>query len=503
MQARDWLASREFSPETRAHGFHMLGVLEMRAGNLPAAGAAFDRALRSDADNPELWVDIGRLRYLGGEHKLAVEAAARAVALGPRNPQALRFRGQLVRDAYGMAAALPWFEAALESAPEDADILADYAATLGERGRTTDMLSAVRRMAEVAPGDPRIYFLQATLAARAGDFDLARGLLSRRGDLDRADPAVALLSGVVDLQSGNPASAAQTFDRLLRSQPNNRRVRQLLARALHLSGNDRELVYRFGEAAMRPDAGPYLAETVGRAYEALGQRAKAAPLLEKAAQAGGVGVTAIAASVPVEIARARGSASGADTVALVRGSIAAGRPQAAIAAAEAFRERFPGSADALGLAGDAFLAAGQPAKALERYRAAATIRRPWPLTRRMLAAHAAEGDERAAYALLTDQLHGEPANREAAAMLARLTIDAGRWEQSAALLDHALASGGARDPRLWALKADAALQRENVAAAREAAERAYRLQRSNPLERRVLARALAASGYEAAARALR
>lgn len=88
-------------------------------------------------------------------------------------------------------------------------------------------------------------------------------------------------------------------------------------------------------------------------------------------------------------------------------------------------------------------------------------------------------------------------------MLARLTIDAGRWEQSAALLDHALASGGARDPRLWALKADAALQRENVAAAREAAERAYRLQRSNPLERRVLARALAASGYEAAARALR
>lgn len=502
LEARDWLGSGDFSPATRAHGFHILGVLEMRGGNLPAAGAAFDRALRSNPDDPELWVDIGRLRYLGGEHALALEAAERAVALGPRNPEALRFRGQLVRDAHGMAAALPWFEAALDAAPDDADILADYAATLGESGQTSEMLAAVRRMAETAPGDPRLHFLQATLAARAGDFDLAQGLLSRRRDVDRLSPATALLSGVIDLQSGNPASAAQTFDRLLLSQPDNRRVRQLLAHALHLSGNDRELVYRFGDAAMRPDADPYLAATVGRAYEALGQRDRAAPLLEKASRAGGPRLVPLATSIPMEIARARGDANGTDAVALVRGLIVADRLPEAIAAAEAFRERFPGSSDALGLAGDALLAAGRPTEALERYRAAAGIRRSWPLTRRMLAAYAAQNDRSAAYALLADHVRAEPRNRDAAAMLALLAFDAGRREQGAALLDHALASGGTRDPRLWALKAEAGLLQGDVAGAREAAERAYRLQRSDPLARRVLARAFAASGEAGAARAL-
>ncbi len=502
IEARDWLASGDFSPATRAHGFHMLGVLEMRGGNLPAAGAAFDRALRSDPDSPELWVDIGRLRYLGGEHTLALEAAERAVALGPRNPEALRFRGQLTRDTRGPAAALPWFEGALEAAPDDADILTDYAATLGESGRTSEMLAAVRRMAEVAPRDPRLYFLQATLAARAGDFDLARGLLSRRGDLDRLSPAMALLSGVIDLRSGNPASAAQTFDRLLLSQPDNRRVRRLLAHALHLSGNDRELVYRFGDAAMRSDADPYLAATVGRAYEALGQRDRAAPLLEKASRVDGPRLAPLATSVPVEIAQTRGGATGADAVALVRGLLAADRLPEATAAAEAFRERFPGSSDALGLAGDALLAAGQPAEALERYRAAAGIRRSWPLTRRMLAAYAVQNDRSAAYALLNEHLRAEPRNREAAAMLALLAFDAGRREQGAALLDHALASGGRRDPRLWALKAEAGLLQGDVNGAREAAEHAYRLQRSDPLARRVLARAFAASGNVAAAQAL-
>lgn len=502
VEARDWLGSGDFSPATRAHGFHMLGVLEMRGGNLPAAGAAFDRALRSDPDNPELWVDIGRLRHLGGEHTLALEAAERAVTLGPRNPEALRFRGQLIRDAHGVVAALPWFEAALEVAPDDGDILADYAATLGESGRAAEMLTALRRMADVAPGDPRLYFLQATLAARAGEFDLARGLLSRRGDLDRLSPAMALLSGVIDLRSGNPASAAQTFDRLLPNQPDNRRVRQLLAHALHLSGNDRELVYRFGDAAMRPDADPYFAMTVGRAYEALGQRDEAAPLLEKASRSGGPQLAPLATPVAVEIAQARGGATGADTVALVRGLIAADRLPEALAAAEAFRGRFPGSSDALGLAGDTLLAAGRPAEALERYRAAAGIRRPWPLMHRMLAAYAAQNDRSAAYALLTDYLRAEPRNREAAAMLALLALDAGRREQGMALLDHALASGGTRDPRLWALKAEAGLLQGDVAGAREAAERAYRLQRSDPLARRALARAFTASGNVEAARAL-
>lgn len=501
-EAREWLEKAEFSARSRARGLRMLGVLEMRSGNLAAAGAVFDRALEIDPLASELWVAIGRLRYRGGEQALAVEASERAVTLGPENPKALRFRGQLVRDAYGMAVALPWFEAALAADPDDIDVLADYAATLGEAGRARDMLAAVRQMAEINPRDPRLFFYQATLAARAGDFELARGLLSRSDDLGEMSAASALLAGVVDLEAGNHASAAQTFDRLLRHQPDNRRVRHLLARALHLAGNDRELVYRFADEAASPGAEPYLVQIVGRAHEALGERDKAAPLLEKAARAGRGGLTELAAAIPLEVAQARGEESGRDTVSLVRGLIAADRPDSAVRAAEAFREKFPGSVDALGLAGDAYLAAGRPERALERYRAAAAIRRSWPLARRMLAAHVARGDRAATWSLLSEHLAVDPANREAATMFALLAFDARRSAQAEALLDHALAAGGARDPHLLAFASQVALQSGEVEQALDAARRAYALQRRNPFAAHALVRALEASDETDAAKTL-
>ena len=40
------------------------------------------------------------------------------------------------------------------------------------------------------------------------------------------------LGGVLDLEGGNPISAAQVFDGVLRRQPDNRRVQVLLARAM-------------------------------------------------------------------------------------------------------------------------------------------------------------------------------------------------------------------------------------------------------------------------------
>ncbi|CAN0589477.1 unnamed protein product, partial [Laminaria digitata] len=55
-EARHWLEAGEFTDETRGRGFHMLGRLELIERNLPQAGKAFDRALQSMPDNPELWV---------------------------------------------------------------------------------------------------------------------------------------------------------------------------------------------------------------------------------------------------------------------------------------------------------------------------------------------------------------------------------------------------------------------------------------------------------------
>src|SRR3546814_17442909 len=59
--------------------------------------------------------------------------------------------------------------------------LIEDAATLGDLGRMRAMLAVTRRAIAADPADPRAYYLQAVLAARAGRFDLARVLLQKTG----------------------------------------------------------------------------------------------------------------------------------------------------------------------------------------------------------------------------------------------------------------------------------------------------------------------------------
>src|SRR5690606_31551083 len=249
--ARRWLAGGEFSAATRERGYHALARLEMTEGNLAAAAAAFDRALETGAGSARLWADIGRLRYSAGQHRPALDAAARAVATDPDDPRALEFQAQLTRDSKGVLAALPLFERALESAPDDLGLLGEYAATLGEAGRHRDMLDVARRMVELDPRHPRAYYLQAVLAARGGLDDLARRLLARTGGSYDAQPASQLLAGVLELRSGNAGLAIERFAEPARRQSDNGVARILLGRALLAHGEAGEVGARSAPAAAR------------------------------------------------------------------------------------------------------------------------------------------------------------------------------------------------------------------------------------------------------------
>ncbi|MBW8754537.1 MAG: tetratricopeptide repeat protein, partial [Sphingomonadales bacterium] len=238
-KAREWLAPGAFTPDTAALGFRHLAQLEQADGNLAAAGKAYDRAMAITPRDAAMWVEIGRLRYAGGEHMLAIDMA----------------------------------------------VLGEYAATLGDLGRARQMLAVTRLMLSVEPGNPRAYFLQAVLAARAGNAELARGLYVRtKGKFDDT-PAGQLLEGVLELRAGNYVLAAEALARLVRAQPANARASLLLARAYALGGENRLVVHDYADAAARPEASPYLLTLVARAYEADGRRDLAAPLLDRAALA--------------------------------------------------------------------------------------------------------------------------------------------------------------------------------------------------------------------------
>ncbi|MCB5424353.1 tetratricopeptide repeat protein [Altererythrobacter sp. CC-YST694] len=505
--ARRWLADGDFAPGQRRHGFHMLARLEMAEGNLDAAAAAFARALEGNPGTAEIWVDLGRLRYRMGQHHQALAAAEEALRRDRKDPRALEFRGQIARDAEGLLAALPWLEKGLKSAPDDLSLLGEYAATLGEAGRAKEMLRITRRMIELDAENPRAFYLQAVLAARAGDYTLARRLLARTQDRFDEVPAAMMLEGALEMRAENWALAVDVLDRLARLQPDNQHAALLLARAMLENGDASEVIARYGAAASRADASPYLLVLVGRAYEVLGDRAAAAPLLDRAAGPVPAAIVPLGLGEAGELALFRWGddpdrLDGA--VPRVRQLLADGNLDEAQAYVTRLGARFAGSVDIEVLAGDVALAQRDAARALALYSKAAQVRRSLSLTARMIAALRMLGREGEGRALLAAFLAQHPQNGDAAAMLGYMAADAGDWNRAEGLLRFARQQhdGGGRDPVLFAILADAAMQRGAKAEALADAGAGFASQRTNYRAVLTLARVLDSAGRKDAAMAL-
>ena len=473
-EARYWLELEAFDAASEGRGQHMLGRLRMREGDLPAAGRAFDEALRHLPDDPELWVDIGRLRYRGGEQRQALEASEHALELDPGSARALEFRAQLERDARGPAAALPLYERAVARSEADADLLLDYAATLVDAGRASDALDAIRRATALNQATPRAFYLQAVIAARGEDWDLARRLLRRSGMVEREVPAALLLSGLIELESGNAATAVQTFERLAALRPDNALVRPLLARALAAGGAHRELTHRFADRARDLGAAPYLQMLVARSFEALGDRAEAAELLRMAAAERPASLRPLPAMREEDALAIVGGTPGAPAVRRMRELLARGDTASATALADQLLARFDGSGDVASLAGDAYFAAGRPERAVDLYRQAAAVRQSWPLVRRMVAAYDQLGDREAARGTLDRFVAGRPFHGEALTRLAEMEVEAGRSDRSERLARRAMRAGGDR-PYLLRLRARIARSDGKAERARRLTERARQL----------------------------
>lgn len=465
-KARDWLGPGRFTTGEAAHGWRMRGRLEMAEGRLAEAGRAFDAALRLTPQDSRLWVDIARLRYLGGEQMLAVAAVDRAVALDPANVRALELRGLMLRDAQGPLAAIPWFEAGLKLRPDDAGLLGSFAASLGELGRAREMLTVTRRMIALDPHNPQAFYLQAVLAARAGDVPLARRLLDHAGPSIRQHATGLLLAGAMELEAGNSQSAVVLFERLVAMQPNNRKAGLLLARALAAAGDDAELLARFAAAAEAPDASPYLLTLVGRAYERQGARDQAAPLLDRAAQVG----------QPDVVWRDGADRGAAGDIGVVRQWLAAGQLQAARSIAEQAVERDRGSWPALVLAGDVRFVQGDLSGALAGYRRAADIRMTDQLMLRLQATLLRAGETGLAQRWLDRARASFPGDPLPARLASVIAARSANWSAAAALLDDRRWGTRVRDWQWQADRAVALARAGQGEPARSTANGAYQLQ---------------------------
>jgi predicted Zn-dependent protease len=498
-KAREWLAPGQFDPAQAGRGWRLLGMLERLDGDLIASAKAYDRALALTPNDPQMWVEIGRLRYQGGEHLLALDAADRALAVGPDHPRALEFKAQLVRDAEGDAAALPLFEKALATSPNDLLLLGGYAASLGELGRASEMLVVTRKMIAIDPRHPQAFYLQAVLAARAGQTDLARAMLNRVGEQLDEIPAAMLLQGALELEAGNANAAAQRLSRLADLQPANQPVQALLARALYEAGDIQQLFGRFGALAGRADASPYLLGILGRALEEQGDRTAAAPLLDRAAGAAAPElIPGYERDIAADLAP-RWSANQVNpglSARYVRSLLGAGDQAGARRVAGRFLELRPGSAEALGLVGDIELLMGQGTPALERYAASAKVRFNDQLALRSALALERAGRGGQAPELVSRYIALFPGSRLMTRIAANQALAAQDWGRARLLLESLRQRGGNRDAGLLADLSLAQLRSGDAEAALQTAQRGWQIAPASPFAALTRAMALSALGRD-------
>lgn len=476
--------ARQSSPADRNEGLRAAGKAHQLLGDLAAARDAFDAAVRERPADAGSWSDLGRFRYSVGDLVGAIEAASRANQLALGNTDALVLRGELVREQFGLLAALPWFDAALKRDPWHFRALIERAATLGDIGRTQEMLATARKAALARPGAPQPYYLQAVLAARAGDFELARAVLGRTAGRANGIPGALLLGGVLDLEAGANEQAVEHLRALVSMQPMNLNARRLLAVALLRTDASRNAIDLLRPMTERGDVDPYTLMLAGRGWERIGERAIAARFFDRAAlpiRFASASFTADDGVPMLAAAATRSEGAPRSEVALIRGLLEEGKTAEALARATRVARDNPGAPASQLVLGDTLIAAGRIGDAIAAYTRAADIRFDEPTMLRLVDAHDRAGDRPSAARVLALFLSQNPSNPSAQRLNARWQVAAGQFAPAIATLEDLRARIGEGDPSLLAELALAYSGIGNHDEAQKLAEAAYAMAPTNPV----------------------
>jgi cellulose synthase operon protein C len=482
-RALDKAATEGLSPTATAYAARISARASLAGGDFAAAGKAFDRASALTPNSSSLWSDIGRFRQTAGNIGGAVDAARRAVALNPANSDALMLTGELFRGQFGLVAAIPWFERVLAADPNNLAALGELAATLGDAGRARDMLAVTRKMLSVDEGNPKAYFLQAVLAARAGNYDLARAMLYRTNNRLDNVPAVMLLTAVLDLKAGAAEQAITRLEDLVKAQPTNFKAKRLLGAAMWRAGDAQSAISVLRPIANRADADSYTLSVIGRAYEERGDRENAATYLDRAAApVRGDPVPFEMAGGLVSLARENaGDDNNADiAIPRITRMIAGGQAGAALDKARALQRGNPGAPAAHVLVGDALMALGKPGEAAAAYQNAANIRFSEPVALRFIDALRKSGQDAAALRVLDMFLGQNPRSVSGLLLAADHFMASGEWERAIAILEGLRTRLGNRDATLLGNLGWAWFNKRDYIKAVQFSGAAYNMSPANP-----------------------
>ena len=447
--------------------------------------------------NSNGWTALGRDRLGSADQLGAIEAADRALQMDANNVRAIELRGELVRSQFGLVAALIWFERGLQIDPDNVSLLEEYGATLGEAGRYRDMLRVARRIISLDSRNSRAFYMQAVLAARAGDYALAKRILPLAGDAFNEIPGPMLLDAICEFELGNYNRSVDKLQRLVSMQPDNLTVRTLLAQAMYRAGNALDALDIIRPIAERGDADSYSLMLAARAFEASDQRDRAGGAIDDSMQSAIRPVMAFAEQVTLTGAAAEARRSPDDArvvVPYIRALMVTGNLDEAFAEAARLQAANMGVADAHLLVGDVEVSRGRLTEAVVAFEQARAISFDEPVMLRLVDALSRSGDGVRAGRTLAEYLAFNPTSLAALRIAGYRVLDAGDWKQATTILERVRARIGYNDYILLAnlARAYSGAGRHDIAVAEAAM--AYRIAPANIMVTHVYGQVLLQSG---------
>jgi tetratricopeptide (TPR) repeat protein len=127
-----------------------------RRGNLPAAAAAYEEAVREGGDDGELLNNLALVYRRQGMGARAEATLRKAIAANRQLANPHKNLAMLLIGRGDFAAALSELREAVRLEPEDAEALGAMGALLAERGATAEAAATFARARELAPHDARL-----------------------------------------------------------------------------------------------------------------------------------------------------------------------------------------------------------------------------------------------------------------------------------------------------------------------------------------------------------
>jgi len=263
---------------------YLLGDQNYRRGDFNSCLVHFDRAERMGYEGGySFYAEKGISLYRIGSMKEAETALRRSIAMNP-SPEAGKYLGIILSRQGNNTAALPYLQTALESFPDDVDILASLGRTLSHTGNTAEAAAMLKRASDANPGNAGLAFDAANMLMLSERFDEAFDLYKSIPNNAPMKDESLYNAGNAALHMGDYSAAVRVLKDYAVINPDDTEALINLASAMIKTGEFVEAIDALAPLARNNIQDVRISYNLGLAYLNLKAYAQAADILADAVE---------------------------------------------------------------------------------------------------------------------------------------------------------------------------------------------------------------------------